>query len=139
MRFVYICVVMFESLYSHHHHGDHHTTTFGQCCRGGVSATPALPPRDGPIVPSNCKTHLTCKPIHPNRSEPWWLWDFLNGAGLVLAGTAVVVGGCVYGKSVIDRNRKKRRDARFVAEGRRPPSDGDSSDDSDEDERGARG
>lgn len=41
--------------------------------------------------------------------------------GIILAGTAVVVGGCIYGKMVLDNNRKKRRDARLAAEGKKPP------------------
>jgi hypothetical protein len=61
----------------------------------------------------------------------------LTTAAIVIGGTVFGVGACIYGKSVIDRNRKKKRDARLAAEGRRPPSDGDS--ESDEDLRGKRG
>lgn len=120
-----------------------HDATFfpSQCCRGG-GAAPALPARDGPIVPSNCKTHLTCKPVHPNRPDFWnsaWS-DWLSSAGLILGGSVVAIGSCIYGKSVIDRNRKKRRAARMKEEGRRPPSEGGSDDsDSEDDLRGERG
>ena len=57
--------------------------------------------------------------------------DWFSSLGLVILGSAVVIGGCIYGKSVIDKNRKKRRDARLEAEGRKPPSQGGSDDDSD--------
>jgi len=128
-----------------HNHTHHHETSFPSAgCRGPV-ALPKQPPRDGPIVPSNCKTHLTCKPIHPNRPDSWSSWsgyvgDWFAQVGLILAGTAVVVGGCIYGKMVLDNNRKKRRDARFAAEGKKPPTDGESEGESEEeDERGQRG
>jgi len=55
---------------------------------------------------------------------------------LVIGGTGLALGACLYGKSVIDKNRQRRRDARMEADGRRPPSDGE---DSDEDLRGQRG
>ena len=109
------------------------------------------PARDGPIIPSNCKTHLTCKPVHPDRPDVWgsvtaYVSDWVGTVGLIIAGGAVVIGGCIYGKSVIDKSRKKRRDARLVAEGRKPPSqggsDGESSgggSDDDEALRGQRG
>jgi hypothetical protein len=62
--------------------------------------------------------------------------DWLTTAAIAVGGTVVVLGACIYGKSVIDKNRKKKRDARLKAEGRKPPSDGDSDDD---DLRGQRG
>jgi len=107
------------------------------------------PPRDGPIIPSNCKTHLTCSPVHPNRPDGWssiavYVSDWFANVGLILVGSAVVIGGCLYGKSVLDKNRKKRRDARLIAEGRKPPSQGgssggDSESDSEGELRGQRG
>ncbi len=109
----------------------------------GATGPYKMPPRDGPIVPSNCKTHLTCKPIHPIRNDSW-ASGFLASAGdwfttamLAIGGTGIALGACIYGKSVLDKNRQRRRDARMEAEGRRPPSDGEES--SDEDLRGQRG
>ena len=122
-------------------HHSHHHASFAQCCRGGAVKASGLPPRDGPIVPSNCKTHLVCKPVHPERSDPWGNWsEWIGHAVLIACGSVLAIGGCIYGKTVIDRNRKKRRDERLIAEGKRPPSEGGSSDDSDEDDmRGERG
>ena len=127
----------------HTHHSEpqphHQDTALAPCCsrRGGMDhhAKHQIP-RDGPIIPSNCKTHLTCKPVHPERPDVWnsvtaYVSDWFSSLGLVILGSAVVIGGCIYGKSVIDKNRKKRRDARLEAEGRKPPSQGGSDDDSD--------
>jgi hypothetical protein len=134
---------MLDSHDGFNQHDYHHATFFN--CRLSKTPVNALPPRDGPIVPSNCKTHLTCQPVHPNRSDPWSSWtgyisDWFSTVGIVIAGSAVVIGGCLYGKRVIDKNRKKKRDARLVAEGLKPPSEGsDSEGDNDEDARGERG
>ena len=134
---------MLESHGSFDHHSNHHETFFPGSCRLSKTPVNALPPRDGPIVPSNCKTHLTCQPVHPNRSDPWSSWtsyvgDWFSTVGIVIAGSAVVLGGCIYGKRVIDKNRKKKRDAQLVADGRKPPSEGSDSEE-DEDARGERG
>jgi len=128
----------------YHSNSSHSDTVF--CPRaGGPGATGphTLPPRDGPIVPSNCKTHLTCQPVHPNRSDAssWFssATDWLTTAVLAIGGSVVVFGACIYGKSVIDKNRKKKRDQRLASDGRRPPSEGASSDEEDDDLRGQRG
>ena len=142
-------LVMLDTNYHHHDTSSfesvrHQHVESAFPCHGPKMAV-AAPPRDGPIVPSNCKTHLTCKPVHPNRADPWTTWSgyfggWFSSIGLILAGSAVVVGGCIYGKGLIDKNRKKRRDARLVADGRKPPTEGDDSDDSGEDDaRGQRG
>ena len=124
---------------------DHIDTVFActRCAKSGVGATGpyTMPPRDGPIVPSNCKTHLTCKPIHPNREGSWSgilasAGDWFTTVMLALGGTGLALGACIYGKSVIDKNRQRRRDARMEADGRRPPSDGESDEDNLRGERG---
>ena len=127
-----------------HHDFHHDQTAFPACCRGPVKAA-AEPARDGPIIPSNCKTHLTCQPVHPPRKDIWNSWgdyvgDWVITATLWVTGGVVTLGACVYGYSAIDKARKKRRDARLKADGRKPPSDGEGSsgDESDED-RGKRG
>jgi hypothetical protein len=131
-----------DSNSDHHHH--HEVASFGKCCRGPGAKT-AAPPRDGPIIPSNCKTHLTCKPVHPPRRDIWNSWaayagEWFTTTALWLTGGAVALGCCVYGFSVINKTRKKRRDARLEADGRRPPSESGSSDESeDENLRGNRG
>ena len=143
----YVCPpIVYMLLHDNHDLQGHHTdvTAFAKCGGPVSGAAAAAPARDGPIVPSNCKTHLTCQPVHPNRPDPWTDWgayigDWLTYVGIGLAGSAVVIGGCVYGKMAIDKNRKKRRDARLKAEGRKPPSDGSESEGSDEDLRGQRG
>jgi hypothetical protein len=123
----------------------HDESAFNQCCRGGAKVA-AAPPRDGPIIPSNCKTHLTCKPVHPPRNDIWSSWtsyaaEWFTTTALWITGGAVALGGCVYGYTVIQKARKKRRNARLREEGRLPPGEGDSdSDESDEDNlRGNRG
>lgn len=58
---------------------------------------------------------------------------------IVLATTALAVGGCVYGRAVIERNRKKKRDARLAAEGKLAPEEDGGSEDEEEDLRGERG
>lgn len=59
---------------------------------------------------------------------------------IVLASTAVAAGACVYGRVVIERNRKKKRDARLAGEGKKPPGDASSEEESEaEDQRGERG
>lgn len=130
----------------HHHNGDVHDGTFFPC-RASLAAAkaPTAPARDGPIVPSNCKTHLTCKPVHPVRGDVWGSWgaymgDRFTTAMLYVAGAGLAVTACVYGASAMDKAKKKRRDARLKADGRKPPSDDDgSSDDSEDDLRGTRG
>ena len=135
---LFVWPFIFRTMLLDHSH-DHSMTAFAQCCRGAVKAS-ALPPRDGPIVPSNCQTHLVCKPVHPVRPDPWGSWsEWLGHAALIACGSVLAIGGCLYGKTVIDRNRKKRRDERLIAEGKRPPSDGEEEDDSDDDLRGERG
>jgi hypothetical protein len=129
------------SLDSHHHH---EFSAFPKCCRAGAK-TAVTASSDGPIIPSNCKTHLTCKPVHPPRKDIWNSWsdylgDWFVTSALWVTGGAVALGACVYGYSAIDKARKKRRDARLRAEGRRPPSEeGSGGEDSDQDERGDRG
>ena len=132
--------------FSHNHCGEHqHHEATAFPCRMAAQAPPAQPARDGPIVPSNCKTHLTCKPIHPNRGDVWGSWgaylgDWFTTAMLYVAGAGLAVTACVYGMSAMDKAKKKRRDARLKADGRKPPSDDEgSSGDSDEDARGNRG
>ena len=126
---------------SQHHHDD---TAFNRCTRT-ASAKVDTPARDGPIIPSNCKTHLTCKPVHPVRNDVWGGWsayasEWFTTTALWVTGGAVTLGACVYGFSKIGEARRKRRDARLRADGRKPPSEGDSSDESDDDElRGQRG
>ena len=142
-------VVDSSTLLPHHNQThDHIQTAFPQCARpSGIGAVGAfkLPPRDGPIVPSNCNTRLTCQPIHPMRNDPWgsisaYVGDWLGTAILAIGGTAIALGACVYGKAVIDRNRQRKRDARLSSEGRRPPGQGESDEDSDDDDlRGQRG
>ena len=128
--------------------GNHHDVTAfgGHCCRGPGAASAAAPSRDGPIIPSNCKTHLTCKPVHPPRNDVWGSWgayagEWFTTTALWITGGAVGLGCCVYGYTVIQKARKKRRNARLREEGRVAPSEGgSSSDDSDEEIlRGNRG
>ena len=121
----------------------HHDESIFACHRSSIKKA-AAPSRDGPIIPSNCKTHLTCKPVHPPRKDIWGSWGayvgdkFVTGV-LWLTGGALALGACVYGYSAIDNARKKRRDARLRADGRRPPSEGGSSGDESDDLRGNRG
>jgi hypothetical protein len=125
-----------------HHHNE---TAFGSCWRNSGTKAAAAPARSGPIIPSNCKTHLTCKPVHPVRNDIWSGWqayasEWFTTTALWVTGGAVTLGACVYGFSKIGEARRKRRDARLRADGRRPPSDGESSGESDDEQlRGQRG
>ena len=66
--------------------------------------------------------------------------DRFTTAMLYVAGAGLAVTACVYGVSAMDKAKKKRRDARLKADGRKPPSEDDgSSDDSEDDLRGTRG